>query len=164
MSDSGTTAPTSGYTTNVPEVSTGQFLCSKLQFTLTDGTTQTMYSVAKSPDVGANRVRTYLVNMTHAQIPTNTPLEDYRKLTWNDTTQWGNLHLDIVPRANVGNNVVIGNIPNGVPKPVSLIEVGVPGTNNGAGQVYINTDGQIVANYLTGNRRYTVDLAGYYRL
>lgn len=161
---SGTTAPTSGFTPNIPELNGGEYLWSKMFVTYTDGTTSTMYSVSRAPDVGANRVRTYVVNMTHAQVPTTGVLQDYRKLTWNDTTQWGSLHLDITPRANVGNNVVIGNLPAGVPRPVSLIEAGVAGTNNGAGQVYINENGQIVANYLIGNRRYTVDLQGYYRL
>ena len=46
-SSSGTTAPTSGWTTSVPNVSQGQYLWTKTVWNYTDNTNETGYSVAK---------------------------------------------------------------------------------------------------------------------
>lgn len=50
-SDSGITAPTTGWTTTVPSVPEGQYLWTKTVWTYTDNTSETGYSVAK---MGAN--------------------------------------------------------------------------------------------------------------
>ncbi|HFU4173946.1 TPA: hypothetical protein ACGO8A_000069 [Streptococcus suis] len=50
-SSSGTTAPSSGWTANVPNVSQGQYLWTKTVWSYTDNTTETGYSVAR---MGAN--------------------------------------------------------------------------------------------------------------
>lgn len=50
---SGTTAPTAGWTSQVPSVPAGQYLWTKTVWTYTDNTTETSYSVAKMGDTGA---------------------------------------------------------------------------------------------------------------
>ena len=52
-STSGTSAPTSGYTTSVPSVDEGSFLWTKTTWTYTDGTNETGYSVAKQGAKGS---------------------------------------------------------------------------------------------------------------
>ncbi|MGM0183437.1 hypothetical protein IGK74_002402 [Enterococcus sp. AZ150] len=52
-STSGTSAPTSGYTTSVPSVVEGSFLWTKTVWTYTDGTNETGYSVAKQGAKGS---------------------------------------------------------------------------------------------------------------
>ncbi|MGU7929297.1 phage tail spike protein [Streptococcus suis] len=52
-SSSGTTAPSSGWVSNPPVVSAGQYLWTKTVWTYTDNTSETGYSVAKMGDVGA---------------------------------------------------------------------------------------------------------------
>ena len=51
-STSGTTAPTSGWTSAVPTVPAGEFLWTKTIWTYSDNTTETGYSVAKMGDDG----------------------------------------------------------------------------------------------------------------
>ena len=51
-SSSGTTAPTSGWTASVPNVTPGQYLWTKTVWTYTDGTNETGYSVAKIGEKG----------------------------------------------------------------------------------------------------------------
>lgn len=52
-SSSGTTAPTSGWSTSVPTVSQGMFLWTRTVWTYTDNTTETGYSVARMGTDGA---------------------------------------------------------------------------------------------------------------
>ena len=52
-STSGTTAPTSGWTTTVPTVAAGSYLWTKTVWTYTDNTSETGYSVAKMGNNGA---------------------------------------------------------------------------------------------------------------
>lgn len=115
-------------------------------------------------DIGINAVRTYIVNTTNSDVPVYTDNPHYRTLTWNSKTEFGNLHLDILPRVNTGINILIGNIPEGAPKPHTLIEISVQGSNaSGVGQIWIETDGKIRCNNLKQGIRYTVDLFGYFR-
>lgn len=51
-STSGTTAPTSGWTSTVPTVEAGSYLWTKTVWTYTDNTSETGYSVAKMGDTG----------------------------------------------------------------------------------------------------------------
>ena len=51
-STSGTTKPTSGWTSTIPSVPTGQYLWTKTVWTYTDGTSETGYSVAKMGETG----------------------------------------------------------------------------------------------------------------
>ncbi|MDT2934117.1 hypothetical protein P7I08_02470 [Lactococcus lactis] len=53
QSTSGTTAPTSGWTTSVPSVPAGQFLWTKTVWRYSDNTSETGYSVAKMGNTGA---------------------------------------------------------------------------------------------------------------
>ncbi|HFI0329897.1 TPA: hypothetical protein ACGOU0_000263 [Streptococcus suis] len=55
-SSSGTTVPTSGWTSAVPSVTPGQYLWTKTFWTYTDSTSETGYSVAR---MGANGTTTY---------------------------------------------------------------------------------------------------------
>lgn len=52
-STSGTTKPTSGWTSTIPSVSAGNFLWTKTVWTYTDNTSETGYSVAKMGETGA---------------------------------------------------------------------------------------------------------------
>src|SRR5699024_4613512 len=52
-STSGTTAPTTGYTTTVPSANPGEFVWTKTVWTYTDNTTETGYSVGKIGNTGA---------------------------------------------------------------------------------------------------------------
>ncbi|MDG6123951.1 hypothetical protein [Lactococcus formosensis] len=51
-STSGTTAPTSGWTSTIPTVAAGSYLWTKTVWTYTDNTSETGYSVAKMGDTG----------------------------------------------------------------------------------------------------------------
>ena len=51
-STSGTTKPTSGWTSTIPSVPAGQYLWTKTVWTYTDGTSETGYSVAKMGETG----------------------------------------------------------------------------------------------------------------
>ena len=115
-------------------------------------------------DIGINAVRKYVANITNSDIPTYSNDTKYRTLTWNNKTEFGSLHLDILPRTNTGTYVLIGNIPEDAPKPYTLIEISVQGSNSsGVGQIWIETDGKIRCNNLKQGIRYTVDLFGYFR-
>lgn len=52
-STSGTTKPTSGWSTTIPTVAEGNYLWTKTTWTYTDGTNETGYSVAKMGETGA---------------------------------------------------------------------------------------------------------------
>ena len=52
-STSGTTAPTSGWSSTIPSVSAGNYLWAKTVWTYTDNTSETGYSVAKMGETGA---------------------------------------------------------------------------------------------------------------
>ncbi|MDT2756980.1 hypothetical protein P7G51_06260 [Enterococcus asini] len=52
-STSGTTAPTTGWTSTIPTVAAGQYLWTKTVWAYTDNTNETGYSVAKMGDTGA---------------------------------------------------------------------------------------------------------------
>ena len=115
-------------------------------------------------DIGINAVRKYVANITNDDIPTYSNDTQYITLTWNSKTEFGSLHLDILPRTNTGTYVLIGNIPEGAPKPYTLIEISVQGSNpSGVGQIWVDTDGKIRCNNLKQGIRYTVDLFGYFR-
>ena len=53
-SSSGTTAPTTGYTTTVPSANPGEFIWTKTVWTYTDNTNETGYSVGKIGNTGAS--------------------------------------------------------------------------------------------------------------
>lgn len=115
-------------------------------------------------DIGINAVRKYVANITNSDTPTYNNDANYRTLTWNNKTEFGSLHLDILPRTNTGTYILIGNIPEDAPKPHTLIEISVQGSNSsGVGQIWIDTDGKIRCNNLKQGIRYTVDLFGYFR-
>ncbi|KYP21712.1 glucosaminidase domain-containing protein [Streptococcus parauberis] len=54
LATSGTTAPTSGWSATMPTLIKGQFLWTKIEMTLSDGTTKTSYFVTYIPNDGIN--------------------------------------------------------------------------------------------------------------
>ena len=69
-STSGTTRPTSGWTSTIPNVPAGQYLWTKTVWTYTDNTSETGYSVAKMGENGVSQLTTWtfykLTNTTSA--------------------------------------------------------------------------------------------------
>ena len=59
-STSGTTKPTSGWTSTIPSVPAGQYLWTKTVWTYTDGTSETGYSVAKMGENGQDGQNSYM--------------------------------------------------------------------------------------------------------
>lgn len=115
-------------------------------------------------DIGINAVRKYVADITNTDTPTYTNDTKYRTLTWNNKTEFGSLHLDILPITDTGTYILIGTLPEDSPKPHTLIEVSVQGSNSyGIGQIWVETDGKIRCNNLKQGIRYTVDLFGYFR-
>ncbi|MFS0924362.1 hypothetical protein ACFC8T_13775 [Enterococcus casseliflavus] len=75
-STSGTTAPSSGWTTSIPTVAAGSFLWTRTVLTFTDNTTNTSYTVAKQGEKGDP---TGIVSQ--ATVPTN----PYVGMLWQNT-------------------------------------------------------------------------------
>lgn len=74
-STSGTTAPTSGWTSTVPTVAAGSYLWTKTVWTYTDNTSETGYSVAKMGNDGSNGDPGKIVSDTE-------PTTRFNGLTW----------------------------------------------------------------------------------
>ncbi len=80
-STSGTTAPTSGWTTTVPTVAAGSYLWTKTVWTYTDNTSETGYSVAKMGNTGP--VGPPGSNGNPGKIVSDTePTAKFKGLTW----------------------------------------------------------------------------------
>lgn len=75
-STSGTTAPSSGWTTSIPTVASGSFLWTRTVLTFTDNTTNTSYTVAKQGEKGDP---TGIISQ--ATVPTN----PYVGMLWQNT-------------------------------------------------------------------------------
>lgn len=75
-STSGTTAPSSGWTTSIPTVAAGSFLWTRTVLTFTDNTTNTSYTVAKQGEKGDP---TGIISQ--ATVPTN----PYVGMLWQNT-------------------------------------------------------------------------------
>ncbi len=75
-STSGTTAPSSGWTTSIPTVAAGNFLWTRTVLTFTDNTTNTSYTVAKQGEKGDP---TGIISQ--ATVPTN----PYVGMLWQNT-------------------------------------------------------------------------------
>ena len=114
-------------------------------------------------DIGANALVNFTCDITSTLVPTTTQYAGYKSFSYNTKSQLGTVHLDLRPTNSTPDAHTIGNLPNGAPKPYSLIEVNVIGNKpDGTGQIYIHTDGVIRCNALIPGRRYIVDLLGYY--
>lgn len=114
-------------------------------------------------DIGTNALVNFTCDITSTLVPTTTQYAGYRSFSYNTKSQLGTVHLDLRPTSSTPDAHTIGNLPNGAPKPYSLIEVNVIGNKpDGTGQIYIQTDGVIRCNALIPGRRYIVDLLGYY--
>ncbi|MEG9199699.1 hypothetical protein V6S64_13515, partial [Lactococcus lactis] len=74
-STSGTTAPTSGWTSTVPTVAAGSYLWTKTVWAYTDNTSETGYSVAKMGNDGSNGAPGKIVSDTE-------PTTRFKGLTW----------------------------------------------------------------------------------
>ena len=114
-------------------------------------------------DIGTNALVNFTCDITSTLVPTTTQYAGYRSFSYNTKSQLGTVHLDLRPTDNTPDAHTIGKLPDGAPKPYSLIEVNVIGNKpDGTGQIYIQTDGVIRCNALIPGRRYIVDLLGYY--
>ena len=114
-------------------------------------------------DIGTNALVNFTCDITSTLVPTTTQYAGYKSFSYNTKSQLGTVHLDLRPTNSTPDAHTIGNLPNGAPKPYSLIEVNVIGNKpDGTGQIYIQTDGVIRCNALIPGRRYIVDLLGYY--
>lgn len=114
-------------------------------------------------DIGTNALVNFTCDITSTLVPTTTQYAGYKSFSYNTKSQLGTVHLDLRPTNSTPDAHTIGNLPNGAPKPYSLIEVNVIGNKpDGTGQIYIQTDGVIRCNALIPGRRYIVDLMGYY--
>ena len=124
-SSSGTTAPTSGWTASVPNVSQGQYLWTKTVWTYTDNTKETGYSVAK---MGTNGQTPY-VHWAYSNNADGTDLtftdngqryighySDYTKADSTDKTKyrWADRWAKIeVGGKNIIRNSAFGNAIDG---------------------------------------------------
>lgn len=118
-------------------------------------------------DIGVTSVAKYVVDFPlddRLTLSAN-KLDGYKTLTHNRVTKWGTLHLDFHATSPVdGVSNVIGRLRDNEPKPVTLLEVSVKGSDpQGQGQIFIRANGEIIGHNLTDNYRYIVDLTGYYR-
>lgn len=96
-STSGTTKPTSGWSSTIPSVSAGNFLWTKTVWTYTDNTSETGYSVAKMGETGAtgngiaNTVITYGLSTSETTEPatwaSNMPVLVKGMYLWTRTVQ-----------------------------------------------------------------------------
>jgi hypothetical protein len=96
-STSGTTAPTSGWSSTIPSVSAGNYLWAKTVWTYTDNTSETGYSVAKMGETGAtgngiaNTVITYGLSTSETTEPatwaSNMPVLVKGMYLWTRTIQ-----------------------------------------------------------------------------
>lgn len=96
-STSGTTKPTSGWSSSIPNVSAGNYLWTKTIWTYTDNTSETGYSVAKMGETGttgngiANTVITYGLSTSETTEPatwaSNMPVLVKGMYLWTRTVQ-----------------------------------------------------------------------------
>lgn len=96
-STSGTTKPTSGWSSSIPSVSAGNYLWTKTVWTYTDNTSETGYSVAKMGETGAtgngiaNTVITYGLSTSETTEPatwaSNMPILVKGMYLWSRTVQ-----------------------------------------------------------------------------
>lgn len=96
-STSGTTKPTSGWSSSIPSVSAGNYLWTKTVWTYTDNTSETGYSVAKMGETGAtgngiaNTVITYGLSTSETTEPatwaSNMPVLVKGMYLWTRTVQ-----------------------------------------------------------------------------
>lgn len=96
-STSGTTKPTSGWSSTIPNVSAGNYLWTKTVWTYTDNTSETGYSVAKMGETGAtgngiaNTVITYGLSTSETTEPatwaSNMPVLVKGMYLWTRTVQ-----------------------------------------------------------------------------
>ena len=96
-STSGTTKPTSGWSSTIPSVSAGNYLWTKTVWTYTDNTSETGYSVAKMGETGAtgngiaNTVITYGLSTSETTEPatwaSNMPVLVKGMYLWTRTVQ-----------------------------------------------------------------------------
>lgn len=78
-------------------------------------------------DIGTNALVNFYCDITSTTVPTTNNYNAYKSFSYNTKSQLGTIHLDVRPTGNVPNSHVIGKLPDGAPKPYSLIEVNVDG-------------------------------------
>lgn len=116
-SSSGTTAPTSGWTTSVPNVTPGQYLWTKTVWTYTDNTNETGYSVARMGANGTGHLTTWtfykLSNSTSApqvapigsstnlsHLGPNNAWTPYKELS-GGSAGWNLIDFDKIAKSNI---------------------------------------------------------------
>lgn len=127
-STSGTTVPTTGWTTSVPSVPAGQFLWTKTVWTYTDNTSETGYSVAMMGPKGERGKQIFKSN--YESVPHNT----------------GHYWSDLSPAPSIDNPPKIGDTvitPSGNILQIDTVNVGGGGGGGtfGVGDVLGNIKG-----------------------
>ena len=115
-STSGTTRPTSGWSSTIPSVPAGHYLWTKTVWTYTDNTSETGYSVAKMGENGVSQLTTWtfykLTNTTSApqvvpigsstnlsHLGPNNAWTPYKELRVN--TGWGTIDFDKIAKSDI---------------------------------------------------------------
>ena len=115
-STSGTTRPTSGWSSTIPNVPAGQYLWTKTVWTYTDNTSETGYSVAKMGENGVSQLTTWtfykLTNTTSApqvvpigsstnlsHLGPNNAWTPYKEL--RVSTGWGVIDFDKIAKSDI---------------------------------------------------------------
>lgn len=117
-STSGTTRPTSGWSSNIPNVPAGQYLWTKTVWTYTDNTSETGYSVAKMGQNGVSQLTTWtfykLTNTTSApqvvpigsstnlsHLGPNNAWTPYKELTNMGSEGWSTIDFDKIAKSDI---------------------------------------------------------------
>lgn len=115
-STSGTTRPTSGWSSTIPNVPAGQYLWTKTVWTYTDNTSETGYSVAKMGENGVSQLTTWtfykLTNTTSApqvvpigsstnlsHLGPNNAWTPYKELRVSNG--WGTIDFDKIAKSDI---------------------------------------------------------------
>ena len=116
-STSGTTRPTSGWSSTIPSVPAGQYLWTKTVWTYTDNTSETGYSVAKMGENGVSQLTTWtfykLTNTTSApqvvpigsstnlsHLGPNNAWTPYKEMSGN-SEGWGVIDFDKIAKSDI---------------------------------------------------------------
>lgn len=175
--DSHTSPSEDSFSTQIPELTDGEYLWLMPKTVYTNGAEDVFFSVVPNAfksqgqgaqDVGVNNLKTFYAEFTSDKLyPTPEHILDTRYLYWNEATQWGTLHLSFTPTTDINDFIPIGKLFAGAPKAYSHIGTSVEvfeldtDTRYKKGSVYIQGD-TIYAGRLLKDKRYIVDLMGYF--
>lgn len=175
--DSSKSPSEDSFSTEVPELTEGEYLWLMAKTVYTNNSEDIFYSVVPNayksqdqgtPDVGVNNLKTFYAKFTSDKLyPALEHSMEQRYLYWNEATQWGTLHLDFTPTTDIDGFIPIGKLFEDAPNAYGHIgtSVEVFEINSDArykkGSVYVQGD-TIYAGRLLKDKRYIVDLMGYF--